>query len=267
MTNDEFKELVWSKGRELYRDMPWRRDTRPYYVVVSELMLQQTQVARVIPKFEEFIRVFPDESSLANAELSEILRLWQGLGYNRRAKYLHDIAKIITHEYNGVWTLDQASLVALPGIGKNTAGAIGAYVDNQPTLFIETNIRTVYFYHFFDGKEAVADTDIMPMLEGTLDVEHPREFYWALMDYGTWLKANGIRNVTLSHHYKKQSPLEGSVRQVRGKIVAALTSSDSLELTELQEVVGFDERFMPALTGLVRDGLVTHSGTIYHLTK
>ncbi len=266
MTNHEFQELIWQRGRELYRDMPWRQNTRPYYVLVSELMLQQTQVSRVIPKFEAFVAAFPDEKALAQVSLADVLKLWQGLGYNRRAKYLHEAAKMITNEWGSVWPQTQVELQRLPGVGPNTAGAIAAYAFNHPSVFIETNIRTVYLLHFFAEEESVTDAQIREKLEATLDHEHPREFYWALMDYGSWLKQQGLRNNSQSKHYVKQSPLEGSVRQVRGQIIAVLTESDRSE-AELRVAVSADERFEPALKGLVRDGLVTQTKAVLHLTK
>ena len=266
MTNHEFQELVWQKGRELYRDMPWRHDTRPYYVLVSELMLQQTQVERVIPKFNDFIATFPNEQALTRASLADVLRLWQGLGYNRRAKYLHEAAKKVVYEFDGVWPETIKELQQLPGVGPNTAGAIMAYAHNSPALFVETNIRSVYFHHFFDGDVGVTDYQLRAKLGETLDREHPREFYWALMDYGSWLKRQGLGRIDRSKHYKRQSPLEGSVRQVRGRIVAALTSGGLTEEV-LARVIERDHRFDPALTGLIQDGLVTRRGTEVHLTK
>lgn len=267
MQDGEFKKLLWQRGNELYREMPWRDDVRPYYVLVSELMLQQTQVARVIPKFRAFIERFPNEVSLARAMLSDVLVMWQGLGYNRRAKYLHDAAKRIVEQHDGHFPEDRADILALPGVGPNTAGAIEAYAFNRPCVFIETNIRTAYIHHFFADDFAVDDTDIRLRLEKTIDKEHPREFYWALMDYGSWLKRSGVRNVARSRHYRKQSPLEGSIRQVRGRIVTELGRSGGLAMTELVAVVGADERFQPALEGLKRDGLVNESAGQVHLTK
>lgn len=266
MQNDEFKEILWERGRELFRDMPWRTDYRPYYVLVSELMLQQTQVVRVIPKFESFIRAFPDESALARASLADVLRLWQGLGYNRRAKFLHDSAKQIVAMHGGVFPSASADILALPGVGKNTLGAIEAYAFNRPSLFIETNVRTVYIHHFFGEAEIVDDKTISQKLAETIDVEHPREFYWALMDYGSWLKTNGAQNIRRSKHYVKQSPLEGSVRQVRGQIIRQLTGGDLL-LEQLKESLDADNRFESALNGLLREGLIATTNGLYHLTK
>lgn len=243
--------------------MPWRRDTRPYYVLVSELMLQQTQVDRVIPKFEAFIAAFPDEHALAGASLADVLRLWQGLGYNRRAKFLHEAAKKVVEL--GEFPATEADLIALPGVGKNTAGAIMAYAHNQPSIFIETNVRAVYIHHFFGDQDQVDDKDIREILEQTIDRERPRAFYWALMDYGNYLKKQGVLPAR-SRHYKKQSPLRGSVREVRGWIVAALAAGDMSE-SALRDQLVADERFAVALDGLIRDGLVRQTKGDLHLTK
>lgn len=266
MDIDEFKVLLHQKGVELYRDMPWRRDTRPYYVLVSELMLQQTQVARVIPKFEAFIKRFPDEKTLAAATLAEVLSLWQGLGYNRRAKYLHDSAKMIRNELDGAFPDTEAELLKLPGVGKNTAGAQLAYAYNQPSIFVETNIRAVFIHHFFTEDFGVNDRQIVELLDTTIDREHPREFYWALMDYGSWLKQQGVRTNHKSRHYKKQSALTGSVREMRGWIIAALRQA-SLSEAELSVAVHADERYTRALEGLRRDGLVEHQRGLWRLTQ
>ena len=254
MTNEIFRELLTDEGRRLFRPMPWRDDTRPYYVLVSELMLQQTQVDRVIPKFQAFIERFPDEHVLAAASLADVLTLWQGLGYNRRAKFLHVAAQQIVDQ--GGFPDTYKGLVALPGVGPNTAGAILAYAYNQPAIFVETNVRTVYLYHFFEGSDSVHDSDMRQKLIETIDDEHPREFYWSLMDYGSFLKRQGVGQNHRSKSYKKQSALEGSVRQVRGHIIRALTTR-SMSRAELEETIQADERFVPALDGLVRDGLVT----------
>lgn len=264
MNNREFQRLIVRKGDELYRDMPWRTDTRPYYVLVSELMLQQTQVIRVIPKFKEFIKRFPNEKSLAAARLSDVLKAWQGLGYNRRAKFLHEAAKKIAKA--GTFPDSHERLISLPGVGKNTAGAILAYSFSQPAIFIETNIRTVYIHHFFTDHVKVDDALIREKLEQTLDREHPREFYWALMDYGSWLKTNGIRNISRSRHYNKQSPLKGSLRETRGIIVRLLTGRD-YEIGVLSRAVGHDDRLDQALESLLRDRLVTITNGKVHLTK
>ena len=266
MSKEEFQEIIWENGRRLYRDMPWRTDTRPYYVLVSELMLQQTQVDRVIPKFNDFIAQFPDETSLANAPLADVLILWSGLGYNRRAKFLHDSAKKITTEFNGAFPKKYTDILSLPGVGPGTAGAILTYAYNKVAPFIETNVRTVYFHHFFPDGEKTSDEQLKVIVAQTLDHENPREFYWALMDYGTWLKKNGAGKITQSKHYKKQAPLKGSVRELRGLLMKHLSRTDA-KFSALQEQYGDDPRFTRALDGLIADGLIVRTDEILHLTK
>lgn len=261
-----FQQRVWEYFRTHARPMPWRDDPTPYSVMVSELMLQQTQVPRVITKFTEFVERFPDIKSLAGASLAEVLGLWNGLGYNRRAKFLHDAAQKISIEYGGKIPDSQEALVALPGIGPNTAGAILAYVYNQPVVFIETNIRTVLFHHFFaDSDSKISDKELYELAEQVLDKDSPREWYWALMDYGTYLKKTAGGRLESSLHYKKQSPLRGSLREMRGRIIKKLTAG-SLTESELHEAVGVDERFAPALMSLKHDGLVTQEGDAISLT-
>lgn len=257
---------MWEQGRKLYREMPWREDTRPYYVLVSELMLQQTQVERVVPKFNAFIAAFPNEKALAAASLADVLKLWSGLGYNRRAKFLHEAAKKIMQDFNGKFPQTKEGLLSLPGVGINTVGAILTYAFNKPVPFTETNVRTVFFHHFFEGGEKVDDKEIMVLLGEVIDREHPREFYWALMDYGTFLKKNGAGEIQRSKHYKKQSALKGSVREVRGQIVRVLAVGDET-VEALKVKLLADERFELALGGLIKDGLVQQKAALLHLTK
>ncbi len=266
MNTTEFQEIVWQNGRELYRDMPWRQDTRPYYVLVSEIMLQQTQVDRVVPKFEAFVKEFPDVQSLADASLSDVLRLWSGLGYNRRAKFLYEAARKIMSDYNGEFPETYEGLVSLPGVGVNTAGAILAYSFNKPSIFIETNVRTVYFHHYFEEDAQVTDRELKRVVEETIDKETPREWYWAIMDYGTYLKRQGVGRINKSSHYKKQSALKGSVREVRGQILKELSLQDR-DLKALKESLVADERFDGALAGLRKDGLIDETDGTLHLAR
>jgi A/G-specific adenine glycosylase len=256
---EQFQDLIKQKAIELYRDMPWREDTRPYFVLVSELMLQQTQVARVIPKFEAFINAFPSEKELAAASLADVLIYWQGLGYNRRAKFLHEATKQIVAR--GTFPNTYEDLLKLPGVGKNTAGAILAYSFNQPSIFIETNIRTVYIHHFFNNQFDINDKQLIELLEQTIDREHPREFYWALMDYGSWLKSSGVRNIASSKHYKKQSPLAGSLREMRGMIIRNLSNDTGVEQLKA------DARFAQAVKDLEDEGMINSTSGIIKLTK
>lgn len=263
----EFIQLLYEKSHELYREMPWRHDTRGYYVLVSEIMLQQTQVDRVMPKFLQFIAQFPDFQTLAAAPLAEVLVLWSGLGYNRRAKFLHEAARRVMQEYGGELPSAQEQLLTLPGVGKNTTGALMAYVYNQPVLYVETNIRTVYLHHFFADRRDITDVEIMEKLAATLDHEQPRQFYWALMDYGAWLKKNGVRNVAASKHYRKQTPLKGSVREVRGAIIRALTTGDMTHAQLVAQADTRDGRYELAHAQLLAERLIEQDEHIVRLTR
>lgn len=261
-----FQETVWEYFRTHQRPMPWREDTSAYNVLVSELMLQQTQVPRVIPKFEGFLSRFPDIRTLVASSLADVLIVWNGLGYNRRAKFLHEAAKKVTSDYDGNIPDSREELETLPGIGPNTAGAILAYAYNQPVIFIETNIRTVLFHHFFaDDGAKVSDKELRGLVEQVLDHENPREWYWALMDYGSHLKRTIGGRLDSSEHYKKQSPLKGSPREMRGRILKALTAGAVSEAT-LRAAVQADERYESAIESLVDEGLVVQKDGVISLT-
>ncbi|MBP9668019.1 A/G-specific adenine glycosylase [Candidatus Saccharibacteria bacterium] len=266
MLPHEFRDFLFHQSAQLYRPMPWRDDTRPYYVLVSELMLQQTQVSRVLPKFNQFIATFPHEAALAQASLAEVLRQWQGLGYNRRAKYLHDGAKMIVHEGRGNFPTEEHAILRLPGVGKNTCGAIRAYAFNEPSIFVETNIRTVYIHHFFADNFAVDDTQIAAKLRETIDTDHPREFYWALMDYGAHLKTNGVRNNSQSKQYRKQPQLAGSIREMRGQLIQLLLDKGRTKRS-LEKQYENDARLLPAIESLEKDGLIIVQNEHFYLTK
>lgn len=236
-----FQNCIWNFYADHKRMFAWRNTHNPYHVVVSELMLQQTQTHRVEPKFDQFIAEFPNFASLAQASLRNVLSLWQGLGYNRRGKYLHEIAKKVTHEYAGVLPNDPEKLRELPGIGPYTAGSICAFAFNRPTIFIETNIRAVYLHTFFKQQERVPDSDLLPLIDATVDQSNPREWYYALMDYGAMLKKTGNPNVRSKHH-AVQSKFEGSDRQIRGKIIALLTQHEKLNVQNLIQHIDSDQK-------------------------
>lgn len=229
-----FQSLVWEYYHENYRPMPWREDPSGYNVLVSEIMLQQTQVPRVIVKFEEFMKAFSTIHDLAEAPLSQVLMVWKGLGYNRRAKFLHEAAKQIVSDFDGRIPTEHKDLVSLKGIGPNTAGAIQAYVYNQPVIFIETNIRRVFIHHFFQDKVGVEDKELLPLIESALPKDNPREWYWALMDYGTYLKSIVPNPNRRSKHYTKQSKFEGSRRQLRAQILDHIVKNPNKSLTEIE---------------------------------
>jgi A/G-specific adenine glycosylase len=264
MKTQEFRNIIWKFAKNNTRTMPWRENFCPYHVLVSEIMLQQTQVARVVPKFEQFITRYPDIQSLAHAPLSDVLVTWGGLGYNRRAKFLWQAASKITDDYGGVFPRNKAKLAGLPGVGPNTTGAIMAYAFNQPDVFIETNIRSVFFEHFFSDQSQVNDKELYKKVEETLDREHPREWYWALMDYGSYLKKNGAGRLMQSSHYKKQKPLDGSIREMRGRIIKVLGTASRTE-KELKIEAKADERFSPALRALISEQLVKQRHGVYSL--
>jgi A/G-specific adenine glycosylase len=260
----QFRDVVWNYYHAHARSMPWRSDPSPYHVLVSELMLQQTQVGRALPKYEQFIQRFPTIQLLAEAPLADVLGVWSGLGYNRRTKFLHRTAQKVMNEYGGRLPDTLEELVTLPGIGRNTAGAVLAYAHNQPVAFIETNVRTVFFHHFFMDREDVDDKELLPLIEQTRDPENIREWYWALMDYGTHLKQTLGNNIKQSRHYAKQSKFEGSRRQVRGKILKVLVAGPS-PAEELAKVID-DERFDSVVGDLLREGFIEQNGSRLRLT-
>jgi len=248
--------------------LPWRLANQdglfdPYKITVSELMLQQTQVSRVIPKYQEFLKVFPTVQALAEAPLSEVLIHWSGLGYNRRAKFLRQTAQKVCDNFGGSFPRTKNELIQLPGIGANTAGAILAYAFNEPVLFVETNIRTVFIHHFFADQTEVADSALVPLIEASLPLERPREWYWALMDYGSHLKQTVGNLSRASRSYAKQSAFQGSRRQVRGRVLRLLTSG-AHPLQALRKAID-DERLETVLTDLINEGLIERKGAIYQL--
>jgi A/G-specific adenine glycosylase len=227
-TVDTFQKFIWDFYRVNKRPFAWRNSDNPYFVVVSEMMLQQTQTYRVIEKYKEFITVFPTFEALASAQLRDILLVWQGLGYYRRARYLHQIAQIVINDYDGVLPNNTQLLETFPGIGPATAASICAFAFNQSTLFIETNIRTVFIHSFFSDKESVSDKEIMSLVTATVDKLNAREWYYALMDYGVWLKAEHGNANRKSAHYTKQTKFEGSDRQIRAKILKLITQHEDI---------------------------------------
>jgi A/G-specific adenine glycosylase len=241
LTLDQFKELIWHFYQHNKRDFPWRNIDNAYHVVVSEIMLQQTQTHRVISKYEEFISTFAHFESLANAELRDVLSVWQGLGYYRRARFLHQMSQKIINEYGGILPQDPKILQTFSGIGPHTAASICAFAFNLPTVFIETNIRTVFIHHFFHDKVDVTDKEIMPLITATVDRNNPREWYYALMDYGVFLKSNVANPSRKSAHYTKQSKFEGSNRQLRAKILKFIVAKGSASYADIRTSVPQNE--------------------------
>jgi A/G-specific adenine glycosylase len=263
----KFVQTVMNYYQQNGRDsLPWRKTKDPYKILVSEVMLQQTQVERVISKYKAFLSAFPTIEVLSNASLGEVLVLWQGLGYNRRAKMLHSCAKTLMSEYSGKFPKTRTELRALPGIGEYTSGAVMAFAFSSPEVFVETNIRTVYLHHFFKDKTQVTDAELMPYIESTLDRENPRAWYYALMDYGSHLKKTIGNQNKNSLHYTKQSTFKGSDRQIRGAVIRMLTEkslSRNKLLTKLGEFE--DIRVDAQLHKLLNEQMIERKGNTYIL--
>lgn len=257
---------IWRYYRSHKRELSWRKHITPYRVLVSEVMLQQTQVARIREAFPRFLKQFPTISSLANATPASVLRAWQGLGYNRRALYLHRTAQIIVKNYGGRLPRNSEDLEQLPGIGPATARSIVVFAWNVPEIFIETNIRRVILYHFFPESNYVDDREIKPYVAALLDQDRPREWYYALMDYGTYLATQVPNPNRRSRHYTKQSRFQGSDRELRGNILQLLLEKGSLkELHDPQENDERKKRLNRILQDLVKEGFIKKTGKSYSL--
>lgn len=267
------------------RDFPWRETCDPYAVMVSEFMLQQTQTARVTEKYQAWLDRFPTVRSVAEADLSDVLSLWNGLGYNRRAKFLHEACRKVCDEYGGIVPDDAEKLDALPGIGAYTARAICAFAFGKAEVFVETNIRAVFIHCFFanggvgegggsgagrdigTASPAVPDSDILPLVEQTLDAEDPRTWYYALMDYGAHLKKTAANPSRRSASYARQSAFRGSLREARGAILRQLSrQKGGLNLGDIGAGEDIDaDRLEKAAAGLLAEGLIRSEGERYFL--
>jgi A/G-specific adenine glycosylase len=264
----QFREKIYQHYTDHGRVMPWRSSREPYHIVVSEVMLQQTQVERVVPKYERFISTFPDFFSLAQAPLREILSLWQGLGYNRRAISLQKISQRVVGEYGGKLPDSAETLQTFPGVGPATAGAICAFAFNQPTLFIETNIRRVFIHCFFPGMNGIKDREILPLVERTLDTSQPRIWYFALMDYGAMLKEMSVNPNRRSAHHTRQPTFEGSNRQIRGLILRFLLENSDATEKELFRFMGRSSKQVEkVIRQLVDEGFILKRGKNFTISS
>lgn len=248
---------IWAHFRRHGRSMPWRETANPYNILVSEVMLQQTPVDRVRSKYTSFLEAFPDVTALAAATLEEVLGAWQGLGYNRRAVALQRTARLLMSEHGGRVPEDPVALRALPGIGPATAAAIRAFAFGAPEVFIETNIRRVFIHEFFPGRALVSDAELLPLVAAALDSRRPREWYYALMDYGAVLARRVENPNRRSVAHVRQTPFAGSDRQVRGAILRALMGGEGLAAGRLARAVAAEPKRVRRLAGdLAREGLV-----------
>ena len=267
----EFRRSILDFYAGSARDFPWRHTVNPYEILVSEIMLQQTQTERVLPKYEAWLKRFPDVQTLAAAPLADVLALWSGLGYNRRARFLQQACRLISERIaKGSTFPDTAEeLDALPGIGPYTARAVCTFAFNKPEVFIETNIRSVYIFFFFPDAAGleVKDSDLLLLIEKTLYLENPRLWYYALMDYGAALKKKVENPSRKSRHYTKQSRFEGSLRQARGAIIRQLVNSASgcalYDIARKENIK--PELLEKAASALAAEKIITSDGALYRI--
>lgn len=265
---EQFQKVILGYYSMHGRKLAWRYSEDPYSIVVSEIMLQQTQVERVMYKYEQFMAAFPKLEDLACASVADVLAAWQGLGYNRRALSLHLFAQRVQEEHKGKIPQDPAVLTTFKGIGKATAASICAFAFNSPTIFIETNIRSVYIHYFFPESIEIKDDQLLPLIEQTVDLRNPRAWYYALMDYGVMLKKNHPNPNRKSAHYVVQSKFEGSDRQVRGLILKLLVERSLIAKEEFFACIERDpERTIALLNALEKEGFVQEDRGFYRLTR
>ncbi len=261
------RRAVWRHYRFHKRSMPWRETSDPYAIFLSEVMLQQTQVGRVTEKYRQFIALFPDFAALAAASPAAVVRAWQGLGYNRRALFLHRAAQQVIDRFEGELPQNLTELESLPGVGPATARSIAAFAFNAPVVFIETNIRRVFIHHFFPEETDVSDKKLLPLIERALPERRAREWYWALMDYGSHLGRVLPNPNRRSRHYVRQSAFIGSKREIRGHVLRLLVDG-ALKETQLADALrGFSYQGREIIEQLIAEGFIERRGTSLQLKR
>ena len=267
MTIPQFRKKILSWYKKNRRDLPWRNTKDPYKILVSEVMLQQTQVTRVILKYEEFLKAFPDLQSLAKASDKKLLKVWAGLGYWRRARALKETANIIYKDYKGKFPKDAEVLETFPGIGPYTARALLCFAFQNKDAFLDTNIRRTYLHFFFPKRKNISDAEILLTAQKAVWKKNPREWHYALFDYGaTALKDKKINR--RSKHYAKQSKFEGSFRSFRTKVVNFLLSQKQNRTPKKTVRALLKESPYPTekvIASLLKDRLIKQSSTYYSL--
>jgi len=259
-----FQQQIYSRYHSTPRPMPWRSTRDPYHILTAEVMLQQTQVERVKIKYAEFLSAFPTLAALASAPLADILRIWQGLGYNRRAIALKRCAEEIISRFGGQFPRDTGELESLPGIGHYSARAVAAFAFGTAEPLIETNIRTVFIHFFFHGRDKVSDREIMPLVAATLDRHNPREWYYALMDFGVRLKQLHPNPGRRSRQHVQQSRFEGSNRQLRSRLLRAVMAGPGFTAAELAGQLGAEQGDVERnLADMEREGFLCRTGSRY----
>lgn len=242
-----FVARVAAHGRELYRDLPWRRTRDPYAVLLSEVMLQQTQVPRVVVRYEAWLAEFPTIDSLAAAPLARVLEAWQGLGYNRRAVALHRAAEQVAQRFAAALPADETLLRSLPGIGPATAAGVLAFAFDLPAVYLETNVRAVFLHELLADCDRVRDREIVPLVSAAVQEAarqglSPREWYYALLDYGAQLKRTQPNPSRRSAHHTRQSRFEGSRRQKRARLLREVIARPGLPVEEYARSLAAVER-------------------------
>ncbi|MDC7245505.1 MAG: DNA repair protein [Sphaerochaetaceae bacterium] len=257
---DEFSLFIrsWYAGNG--RKFEWRETCDPYRILLSELMLQQTQTGRVLPKYRQFLSLWPTLEDMAASTLTDVLFAWKGLGYNRRAKALRDIARM-SEPYGYTLPPDEKILRTFPMIGEATSAAIMAFAYQKRSIYLETNIRRVIIHHFFVSSDAVKDREIRKILEALADRQSDMKmWYYALMDYGVMIKKTGINPNRRSHHYHKQSPFENSNRQIRSALLHTITVEGIQPKRALLQRFSFEPgRIEGALKQLEDEGFIEQS--------
>jgi A/G-specific adenine glycosylase len=256
----EFQRLVLDHYARHGRDLPWRHSRDPYAILVSEVMLQQTQVQRVAGRWERFVERFPTFEALAAAPLAEVVEEWQGLGYNRRAANLRGIALRVVEDLGGRLPSDPDVLRTLPGLGPATAASVSVFAFGTRVAFVETNIRAAFIQAFFEDRDDVTDREILPIAQAALP-DDARTWHWALMDYGSMLKRTLPNPSRRSAHHTRQARFEGSRRQLRGRVLRALLTSPGMTAGELEEALDGDPRLVEALRALQLEGMITERGS------
>lgn len=257
LSDSEFQHQVLEFYRLFGRNFPWRDTKDSYAVFVSEIMLQQTQTHRVIPKYHAFLALFPSWEALAKAETREVLTAWEGLGYYRRALNLHKASQLVTQYHSGETPKTIEELLSLPGVGAYTAAAVGTFAFNIPIAMIETNIRSVYLHSYFKNQTDVHDKALLIVIKRTLYQGDPRSWYYGLMDLGVALKQKVVGINKKSAHHSVQSKFEGSSRQIRAAVLRFVVRESSGKVRAIVSELGYDkERVETALGELVLEGFL-----------
>ena len=233
---EAFEAHIRAEGRTHWRDLPWRETRDPYAILVSEVMLQQTQVKRVLGRWERFLALFPTLDALAAAETGEVLSEWQGLGYNRRALALHAMARRCAEDLEGRLPEDFDGLISLPGVGPATAAGVCAFAYDIPAVYLETNVRAVFLHELFPDEAEVPECEIADLVAQSVPKEDVRGWYYALLDYGAYLKSVVANPNRRAKGHKVQSSFAGSRRQKRAELLRIVLAEP--------EGIGVEEAFL-----------------------